>query len=475
MNIIEFFEPGYYVIWLYLATRGNNDPNFRYTVQVSSLEDFDIEFLGLDHHFLLIQYLLLENYKKTGANNLASSKDYFIGTDKDLSKSGLSNLLLYNKTGKEIEIKASGKVVSNVQLLPPYEGLKNIKINLPPYESVAIVGIRLSNNATNFSYGFQLTMSGGSKNYDPDRWKQNNGDKFANYLKFNIINNNPETMGLRTGEYKYVGKNLAQLMPKFDATQFVGKSILQMATQRQEQVNLNTLQKYFPKEIELLLKKYPVNRNENDKKWDYVKSNDGKYVGQINTRTGNLEGKGVFIWNNGIKYIGNWKEGSMTGEGVLFDKNNRLIFEGNYYNNKKYGNGKFIIKDNEYYEGEFFDDKMEGKGTYYYQNGDKWEGYFKNNMKNGVGIMTYHNSKDVFLYEFENDNYMGATQLNSQEIAYVKNLQQEERKRLLENEKKILARRESQYVEQQKNKTKIESGLKNFVNNLFLQKVLLDL
>ena len=60
-------------------------------------------------------------------------------------------------------------------------------------------------------------------------------------------------------------------MPKFDATQFVGKSNLQTATQRQEQVNLNTLQRYFPKEIELLLKKYPVNRNENDKKWDYVK------------------------------------------------------------------------------------------------------------------------------------------------------------------------------------------------------------
>ena len=36
--------------------------------------------------------------------------------------------------------------------------------------------------------------------------------------------------------------------------------------------------------------------------------------------------------------------------------------------------------------------------------------------------------------------------------------------------KKILARRESQYVEQQKNKTNIESGLKNLANNLFLQK-----
>ena len=48
INIIDHFEPGYYVLWLYLATQGNNDPNFRYTVQVSSLNEFDIEFLGLD-------------------------------------------------------------------------------------------------------------------------------------------------------------------------------------------------------------------------------------------------------------------------------------------------------------------------------------------------------------------------------------------------------------------------------------------
>ena len=471
INIIEFFEPGYYIIWLYLATKGMNDPNFKYTVQVSSLIDFDIEFLGLDHNFLIIQYLLLENYKKTGENNLESSKDYFIGSDRELSKVGLSNLLLYNKTGKEIEIMASGKVVTNIQLLPPYEGLKNIKINLPPYESVAIVGIRLSNNAVNFSYGFQLTMKGGfSKNNDPNRWKINDGGKFSNLMKFNIINNNPETMGLRTGEYKYIGKNLAQHMPKFDASQFIGKTILQMSMARPEQITLDTLRRYNPKEMELLLKNFPPNYNDNTKRWDYVTSKDGKYLGQIDIRTGNLNGKGVFIWTNGIKYIGNWKDGSMSGEGVLFDKNNKLIFNGTYYNNKKYGKGKFFIKENEYYEGEFFDDKMEGKGIYHYENGDVWEGYFKNNLKNGVGIMTYHNSNEAYLYEFENDNYMGATLLNPEEKAYVISLQQEERKKLLENEKKIIERRESEYIEEQKKKQKIESGLNKYTKNLFLQK-----
>ena len=468
LSVIEFFEPGFYVIWLYLATKGNNDPNFRYTVQVSSLVDFDIEFLGLDPNFLLIQYLLIENYKKTGLTNLESCKDYFVGSDRDLSKIGLSNLLLYNKTGKEVEVMASGKVVSNVQLLPPYEGLKNIKIVLPPYESVAIVGIRLTNNAVNFSYGFQLTIKGGNKETDPDRWKLNKGDKFINFLKFNI-NNNPETMGLRTGEYKYVGKNLAK-MPRFDSSQFIGKSILQMSMIRKEQITLETLKRNYPNEIQFLLKKFPLDRNDQNKNWDCVTSNEGKYVGQINPNTGNLEGKGVYMWNNGTKYIGNWKDGNMNGEGILIDSNNNLVFQGNYYRNKRYGKGLFVIKDNEYYEGEFFDDKMEGKGTYHYENGDIWEGYFKNNMKNGVGIFTSKNNKDVYLYEFENDNYMGAILLGPEEKTYVQNLQQEERKKLLENEKKLLARKESQYIEEQKKKQKIESGLNKYANNLYLQK-----
>ena len=471
LNLIEDFEAGYYVVWLYLANKRNNDSNFRYTVQFSSLNDFDIEFLGLDDTFLLIQYLLLENYKKTGETNLESSKDYFIGSDRELSKIGLSNLLLYNKTGKEIEVMASGKVVSNIQLLPPYEGMKNIKIILPPYESVAIVGIRLSNNAVNFSYGFQLSLSGGYKHVtDPGRWKNNNGDKFANLLKFNIINNNPETMGLRTGEYKYVGKDFAKLMPKFDASKFIGKSILQISMARPVQITLETLKKHYPIEMQILLQNYPPNPNENDKKWDIITNNEGKYFGQINARTGNLEGKGVFIWNNGVKYIGNWKNGNMNGKGVLLDENNMLIFEGTYYNNKKHGLGKLIIKNNEYYEGEFFDDKMEGNGCYHYENGDEWEGDFKNNMKNGTGIMLFHNTNDVFLYKFENDNYMGSTQLNQQEKSYVMNLQKEEKRKLLEYEKKMLARKESEYIEEQRKKKNIESGLNKYTKNLYMQK-----
>ena len=478
LNIIEFFEPGFYVIWLYVGYKYIQDNKFKYTVQVSSLSNFDIEFIGLDRDFLLIQYLLLENYKKTGEINLASSKDYFIGSDKDVSKMGLSNLLLYNKTGGEIEITATGKVLTNVHLLPPYEGLTNIKIILPPYESLAIIGIRITNQSLNFSFGFKLSLNPyRNKEDNTERWKQNNGDKFSNLLKLNISNNNPETMGLRTGEYKYIGKKLAQQMPKFDASLFVGKSILQMSMARadKDKITLEKLKQYYPKEIELLIKAFPINNNlENDKQWDFIKTKDGNYVGQINTKTGNLNGRGVFIWNNGIKYIGNWKEGNMHGIGILFDKNNKLIFKGNYYKNKKYGKGKFIIKDNEYYEGEFFDDKMEGKGIYHYNNGDTWEGYFKNNYKNGVGIMSCFENGEIYLYEFENDNYMGGIPLNPDEIKKVKNLQQEERKKLIEKEKQKINMQNYQNNGLNNYQNDNNNGLNKYTKNLFLQKSVLD-
>ena len=470
LEVIDFFEPGLYVIWLYLAYKEVKDNKFKYTVQVSSLAKFDIEFIGLDRDFLLIQYLLLENYKKVGENNLNSSKDYFIGGDKETSKNGLSNMLLYNKTGKEIEITATAKKVTNTDLFPPYNGLTNIKIFLPPYESVAIVGIRLTNQSVNFNFNFQLSIKGFDKKEDPEKWKKNNGDKYSNLLKLNIINNNPETMGLRTGEYKYIGKKLAQQMPKFDATQFVGKSILQMSMARPEKITLEKLKSYYPKEMELLLKMFPTNKLEKDKMWDYINSKDGKYVGQINTNTGNLDGIGVYIWNKGIKYIGNWKDGNMHGIGILFDKNNKLIFKGNYYNNKKYGKGKFYLKEKEYYEGEFFDDKMEGKGFYHYENGDIWEGYFKNNMKHGVGIMTCQSNGDIYLYEFENDNYMGSIPLNPQEKEKVKNLQQQERKKLLENEKEKINKKENK----NNNDNYKNDGLNKFTNNLYLQKSVMD-
>jgi hypothetical protein len=70
-----------------------------------------------------------------------------------------------------------------------------------------------------------------------------------------------------------------------------------------------------------------------------------------------------FFFSNGDKYEGDWKD------------------------NKRDGEGKFINKKGRY-EGEFKDDLKEGKGTFFYNNGNVYDGYYKDNHKvKGLGTL----------------------------------------------------------------------------------------
>ena len=46
-------------------------------------------------------------------------------------------------------------------------------------------------------------------------------------------------------------------------------------------------------------------------------SNGDQYIGSFNA-SGNQHGYGVYIWANGEKYEGNWKDGKFDGYGVYF-------------------------------------------------------------------------------------------------------------------------------------------------------------
>ena len=65
-----------------------------------------------------------------------------------------------------------------------------------------------------------------------------------------------------------------------------------------------------------------------------------------------MNGKGVFKWKDGEKYIGN------------------------YLNNLKHGFGKYEYNSNQYYEGFWVNNKQHGKGLYYL-NGKKLNGLFR--------------------------------------------------------------------------------------------------
>ena len=434
LNIVEILEAGYYCIWLYCPINQiMGDSNFKYILQISSLSQYEIEFLGLDHDFSFIQYLVTDNYKNIEPNKINAAQNYLISFNPDLHNNGLFNYLIYNKTGIPLEISALNDQLKNCQLLPPYQGMSTFKIMIPPYENAAILGLRLTNSSVTFGMKFQSRMIVGGQ--QPQNPNMNLGERFHNYLKFNISNDSPSNNALRTEEYKFIKRDLAKKLPIFNSTIFIGKETLKQSMMNKQEISPEILVKKYPTEFNLLFKNYQKDKTPNiPKKWAIIKSSDGIYIGQINSLNGELEGRAVFFWNIGIKYIGYFSKNELSGKGFLLDKNNNVIFQGHFNCNKKHGFGHLKFSNGEYYEGNFSDDKLEGNGEYHFSNGDIWEGLFEKNMKNGIGIMT-KKSGEIFLTQFENDNFIGEIHLNNEEKKYIENMMQKDRKLILELKK----------------------------------------
>ena len=73
-----------------------------------------------------------------------------------------------------------------------------------------------------------------------------------------------------------------------------------------------------------------------------------------------------------------------NGKGKLFYKNGNIKYEGSWVDKKAEGNGIFFYENGDYYIGEFKNGEMNGKGKLYFKNGNiKFEGNFLNNKYEG--------------------------------------------------------------------------------------------
>ena len=104
-----------------------------------------------------------------------------------------------------------------------------------------------------------------------------------------------------------------------------------------------------------------------------------------------------FYSDNGEKFIGDIKNGSKDGKGILFydkdDDKDRKRYEGNFKNDKKEGKGKLFYNNGNVYIGDFSNDVREGKGIYYFKNGDRYEGDWKNDIREGIGKYIWSNGE----------------------------------------------------------------------------------
>ena len=124
-----------------------------------------------------------------------------------------------------------------------------------------------------------------------------------------------------------------------------------------------------------------------------------KYIGQF--KNSNYDGKGTFRFKSGDVYIGQFKNGKYNGHGV-YQFTNGSIYSGDYLEGRKNGFGTYTFNNGDKYEGEFKNGNYHGYGIFKFINGDSYDGEWSDGKYNGIGTFTYSNGQ--FNYgRFENN------------------------------------------------------------------------
>ena len=146
-------------------------------------------------------------------------------------------------------------------------------------------------------------------------------------------------------------------------------------------------------------------------------SNTLYYLGYFENNA--LNKYGCFMYTNGSCYIGQIKNNTLEGNGLLFmiaNSNSQIkeeslemssstsvvlnkmqmqtqtevyIYKGEFYKNKKHGDGVYYYKNGNYYSGHFGMDTFDGNGDMYFKHDNLvYKGGFKENLKHGMGVIT---------------------------------------------------------------------------------------
>jgi hypothetical protein len=106
------------------------------------------------------------------------------------------------------------------------------------------------------------------------------------------------------------------------------------------------------------------------------------------SESGTRVGYGSFVWSNGNKYEGEWRDSRREGKGVMTYSNNDIYY-GEFKDGRKHGWGVYKFFSGCVYEGPWERGRLHGKATVTYSNGDRFEGMFYRGEKMGYGVMIY--------------------------------------------------------------------------------------
>lgn len=117
------------------------------------------------------------------------------------------------------------------------------------------------------------------------------------------------------------------------------------------------------------------------------------YLSQSQCLRGNCEnGSGVYRFDDGSKYEGEFVNGRIGHKGIFYFANGDKYL-GEWMDQMRHGEGKLIYATGDVYTGQFEENRFSGYGEITYIEGDVYKGMWEDNLPNGEGAMYYHDGR----------------------------------------------------------------------------------
>jgi len=153
------------------------------------------------------------------------------------------------------------------------------------------------------------------------------------------------------------------------------------------------------------LTKIDSHQNRHVTEFDFkTERQSGKYTGFMNSQS-LPEGNGILRVDTGDVYEGEWKNGKRSGQGVYtwYDGD---LYTGPWSDGKRHGHGVFVFSDGRLYDGEYNMGQREGVGMFVWPYGAKYEGSYFNDKRNGMGEYVYADGR-TYRGEYKDDRPHG--------------------------------------------------------------------
>ena len=374
-------DEGYYIIWTYLLKEKCSVIPNEYDLKVSSNIYFKLKHQIQDIKFHLIKQMIYNAILQYQGEFIKEDEIYMM-EDNYYNYSGFGLKVIINPFNYCYQKWIFQNNMNNMYLLYPYSKIKQFEFILLPNNYCLLLSMKIDNN----------------------KKCEFNMKSYFKTLKYK----NQELPNLNNSDFdfiEYCSKEVKEEEINFSYYNYLTDEGIKKSEGdfNRDKIILDHLSNKYPEQMKLI-EELNILNPENESNLHFIEKSDldGVYIGQINNN-GEREGRGCFISNNNNNnFIGYWKNDLKTLNGKLYDKDFKLMLNGNFINGKMNGKGMKIFDNGDKYEGNFEDDKINGFGIYYFNNGNQWEGNFINGNKNGIGKFTDSNG-NVKEVEYKND------------------------------------------------------------------------